>query len=141
MLLATAACNFSTSELQKAVRECGVLCILTCKCASRHIGVPFFDIGTSKTGTVWFFRIFTWTTALQKVLRHRHFFNIFTRKCISRNSGVQFFDIGPSKSAPTPSFFSTFSLENAFLATAACNFSTSDLQKVLRHRQFLSGFT
>ena len=42
VLRATAACHFSTSELQKWLREWGVLCILTCKCASRHSGVPFF---------------------------------------------------------------------------------------------------
>ena len=37
--------------------------------------------------------------------------------------------------------FCTFSLENVLLATAACNFSTSELQKVLRDRQFFSIFT
>ena len=42
VLLATAACDFSTSELQKVVRACGVLYILTCKCASRYSGVQFF---------------------------------------------------------------------------------------------------
>ena len=42
VLRATAACHFLTSELPKWLRECGVLCILTCKCASRHSGVPFF---------------------------------------------------------------------------------------------------
>ena len=42
VLRATAACHFSTSELQKVVRDCGVLRILTCKCAFRHSGVPFF---------------------------------------------------------------------------------------------------
>ena len=41
-LLATAACNFSTSQLQKAVRPWGVLYILTSKCASRYSGVEFF---------------------------------------------------------------------------------------------------
>ena len=50
VLLATAACNFWTSELQKVVRPCGVLYILTWKCASRHSGVQFFDIRTSKSG-------------------------------------------------------------------------------------------
>ena len=39
---ATAACHFWTSELQKLVRACGVLCVLTWKCASGHSGVPFF---------------------------------------------------------------------------------------------------
>ena len=48
VLRATAACHFRTSELQKWVRDCGVLYILTWKCASRHSRVPFFNIGTSK---------------------------------------------------------------------------------------------
>ena len=47
---ATTACTFSTSQLPKVVRTPGVLCILTCKCASRHNGVHFFDISTSKSG-------------------------------------------------------------------------------------------
>ena len=42
VLRATAACHFSTSELPKWLRECGVLCILTWTCASRHSRVPFF---------------------------------------------------------------------------------------------------
>ena len=50
VLFATAACNFSTSELQKVVQTCGVLYILTYKCAFRHSGVQFFDIRTSKSG-------------------------------------------------------------------------------------------
>ena len=41
VLLATAACNFSTSELQKVLRECCVLYILTSKCACRHSDVQF----------------------------------------------------------------------------------------------------
>ncbi len=40
--LATAACNFSTSQLQKVVRTWHVLYILTSKCASRYCGVQFF---------------------------------------------------------------------------------------------------
>ena len=50
VLLATAACNFSTSQLQKVVRTCSVLYILTWKCASRHSGVQFLHISTSKSG-------------------------------------------------------------------------------------------
>ncbi len=42
VLRATAAWHFGTSELAKWLRQCGVLCILTCKCAWRHSGVPFF---------------------------------------------------------------------------------------------------
>ena len=50
VLRATTARTFSTSQLPKVVREWCVLCILTSKCASRHNGVHFFDIATSKSG-------------------------------------------------------------------------------------------
>ena len=50
VLRATTACTFSTSQLPKVVRRWGVLYILTSKCASRHNGVHFFDIATSKSG-------------------------------------------------------------------------------------------
>ena len=50
VLRATTACTFSTSQLPKVARTCGVLYILTSKCASRHNGVHFFDIATSKSG-------------------------------------------------------------------------------------------
>ena len=50
MLRATAACTFSTSQLPKVARTCGAFNVLTWKCASRHNGVHFFDISTSKSG-------------------------------------------------------------------------------------------
>ena len=43
VLLATAACNFSTSELQKVLWKCHFFCILTSKCTSRHSGVQFLS--------------------------------------------------------------------------------------------------
>ena len=92
VLLATAACNFSTSQLQKVVRSWRVLYIFTWKCASRHSGVPFFQ--------------------------HLNF------KKWSENV-----------------VFCTFSLENVLLATAACHFSTSQLQKVVRSWRVLYIFT
>ena len=49
VLRATTACTFSTSQLPKVVRQWCVLYILTWKCASRHNGVHFFDIATSKS--------------------------------------------------------------------------------------------
>ena len=73
MLRATTACTFSTSQLPKVVRTWCVLYILTWKCASRHNGVHFFDISTSKSGpNLVCFYILTW-------------------KCASRHNGVQFF--------------------------------------------------
>ena len=50
VLRATTACTFSISQLPKVVRSWCVLYILTWKCASRHNGMHFFDISTSKSG-------------------------------------------------------------------------------------------
>ena len=43
VLRATAAWHFGTSELPKWLRDRGVLCILTCKCASRHSSACHFS--------------------------------------------------------------------------------------------------
>ena len=50
VLRTTTACTFSTSQLPKVVRTPSALYILTWKCASRHNGVHFFNILTSKSG-------------------------------------------------------------------------------------------
>ena len=50
MLRATTACTFSTSQVPKVVQTPSVFNILTWKCASRHNGVHFFNISTSKSG-------------------------------------------------------------------------------------------
>ena len=129
VLLAAVACNFSTSELQKVVWACQFFSIFTWKCASRHSGVQFFNIWTSKSG-----------------LNMSVFFSIFTWKCASRHSGVQFFNpnltcfvhfhlkmcFSPQrrvifqhlnfKKWSGADVFCTFSLQNVLLATAACNF-------------------
>ena len=42
----------TTSERPKVARTCGALYILTSKCASRHNGVRFLDISTSKSPNV-----------------------------------------------------------------------------------------
>ena len=70
VLRATTACTFSTSQLPKVVRPWCVLYILTWKCASRHNGVHFFDIATSKSGpnhgvfcTFWLGNVLRATTA------------------------------------------------------------------------------
>ena len=51
VLRTTMACTFSTLQLRKVLRTCGVLYILTSKCVSRHNGVHFFDISTSKSAS------------------------------------------------------------------------------------------
>ena len=50
VLRATTACTFSTSQLPKVVRTWCAFSFFTCRCASRHNCVHFFDISTSKSG-------------------------------------------------------------------------------------------
>ena len=104
VLFATAACNFSTSELQKVVQTCGVLYILTFKCAFRHSGVQFFDIWTDKSAPkpscfVHFDFQMRFSPQRRAIFRHLN-----RQKC---SEAVM---------------FCTFWLSNVLFATAACNF-------------------
>ena len=63
-------CNFQKCS------EHGVFWILTWKCASRHTGVSFFHISTSKSGPV---------------VRSWRVLYVLTSKCASRHNSVQFF--------------------------------------------------
>ena len=106
MLRATTACTFSTSQLPKVVRGWCVLYIFTWKCASRHNGVHFFDISTSKSGP----RLVCFV--------HFHLEMCFApqRRALFRHLNFQkWSDIG---------VFCTFSLGNVLRATTACTFSS-----------------
>ena len=123
VLRATAACHFWTSELPKWLRECGVFNILTWKCASRHSCVPFLNIGTSKMAPrMWCFEHFDLQMCFapqpRAIFEHRNFQN--------GSANVVFW---------------AFWLANVLRATAACHFWTSEVQKVLRHRQFFLAFS
>ena len=106
VLRATTACTFSTSQLPRVVRTWCVLCILTCKCDSRHNGVHFFDIATSKSGPglvcfVHFDLQMCFAPQRRALFRHRNF---------QKWSGAE--------------VFCTFWLANVLRATTACNFSS-----------------
>ena len=77
------------------------------------------------------------TSQLPKVVRDRQFFTLLTWKCASRHNCVHFFDISTSKSGPKLRCFVHFD----FRATTACTFSTSQLPKVVRDRQFFTLLT
>ena len=96
LLRATTARTFSTSQLPKVARTWCVLYILTWKCASRHNGVHFLDISTSKSGprTVCFVH--------------------FHSKRVSRHNGTHFFDISTAKSGLHLVCFVHFDLETRF---------------------------
>ena len=104
MLRATTACTFSTSELPKVVRHWRVLYIFTSKCASRHNGVLFFNISTSKSGPivvcfVHFDLEICFAPQRRALFRHRNF-----------------------QKWSAPLVLCTFSLGNVLRATTACTF-------------------
>ena len=122
------------------------LYIFTWKCASRHNGVHFFDISTSKSGPtmvcfVHFHLEMCFAPQRRALFPHLNFQKwsdngvflcILTWKCASRHNGVHFFHISTSKSGPSMVCFCTFSLGNVLRATTACTFSTSQLPKAVR---------
>ena len=114
VLPATTACTFSTSQLPKVVRSCGALFILTLKCASRHNGVYFFDIATSKSGS--------------KLVCFVHF-DLEMRFPPQRRALFQHLNF---QKWSEHGVFCTFSLGSVLPATTACTFSTSQLPKVVR---------
>ena len=78
---------------------------------------------------------------VSKVLRNWRVLYIFTSKCGFRHNAVQFFRHLNCKKRSHHEVFWAFSLPNVLLATAACNFSTSELQKMLRNWRVLYTFT
>ena len=101
VLLATAVCNFSTSQLQKVLRSWQFFSMFT---ASRHSGVQFFNISTSKSGLN------------MQCFAH---FDLEMRFSPQRRAIFQHLNF---KKWSEHVVFCTFSLENVLLATAACNF-------------------
>ena len=106
VLRATTACTFSTSQLPKVVRQWCVLYILTWKCASRHNGVHFFDISTSKSGP-----------------RLVCFVHFGLEMCFAPQRRALFRHLNFQKWREHVVFCS-FSLRNVLRATTACNFSS-----------------
>ena len=105
---------FRHLNLQKWSEHGSVLYIFTSKCASRHNGVHFFDISTSKSGPT------------MVCFVHFDFEMCFApqRRALFRHLNLQKWS--------EHGVFCTFSLRNVLRATTACTFSTSQLPKVLR---------
>ena len=103
-----------TSEPPKVERTCGALYILTSRCASRHNGVHFFNISTSKSGPY------------MVCFVHFDFEMCFApqRRALFRHLNLQKWS--------GPGVFCTFWLQNVLRAATACTFSTSQLPKVVR---------
>ena len=87
------------------LQNAGVLYILTCKCASRHSGVRFFDIWTSKSGPY--------------PLVFSHF---DLQMCFAPQRRAIFPDRNFKNGSDTEVFWA-FWLTNVLRATAVCHFS------------------
>ena len=114
----------TTSERPKVPRTHQFSALLTWKCASRHNGVHFFNISTSKSGPKMV--CFVLGNVLCATTVHT-FFDIATSKsgpnmvccvrtwkCASRHNGVHFFDLSTFKSGPRMVCFARFDLEMCF---------------------------
>ena len=114
VLFATVPGNFSTVERQKMLRGLQFFNILTVKCAFRHSGMQFCDISTDKSGP-----------------NMRCFVHFDFQMCFSPQRRPIFRHLNFQKWSE-PTVFCTYWLSNVFFATAACNFPTSELPKVVR---------
>ena len=110
-------------ELQKLVRDPGVLTILTSKSFSRRRGANFVDFNFPK-------------------LRTSQFLPILTSKSFSRAGVVQI--LAASTSVPTPSVFNDFDFQIVLARRRGANFADFNFQKypkVFPHPQFLTILT
>ena len=110
-----------TLQGPRVAQTCGVLYILTWKCASRHNGVHFFDISTSRRFNV------------QKWREHVVFCTFLTSKCASCHNSVHFLNISTSKSAPRLRCFVHFDLEMCFAPQRRALFQHLNFQKCSEH--------
>ena len=115
--------NFTTVERQKMLRAGQFFNILTFKSAFRHSVRQFFHSRTSKNA------------ASTTVFEHFDF-----QMCISPQWRTIFQHLNFQKWSRIVSFL-TFSLSNVHFATAASNFSASELPKVVPDPQFFVIFT
>ena len=94
------------SERPRVVRTWCVLCILTLKCSSRHNGVQFFDISTSRSGP-----------------NMRCFVHFDLEMCFAPQRSALFRHLNFQKCSKCAVFLA-FSLANVLRATTVCNFSS-----------------
>ena len=105
---------FRHLNFQKVVWDRGFLTLLTCKCASRHNGVHFFNISTSKSGP--------------KLACFVHF---DLEMCFAPQRRALFRHLNFQKRSKRQVLL-PFLLTKVLRATTACTFLTSQLPRVVR---------
>ena len=79
-LHATTACNFSSSQLPKVVRQCCVLYILASTYASRHNDVHFFNISSSKSALTLVCVLYVFTSKRASSHKRRAIVHLLSRQ-------------------------------------------------------------
>ena len=134
---------FSTSQLPKVLRGWCAFCTLIWKCASRHNGMHFFDMSTSKSGLrmvcfVHFDFEMCFAPQRRALFRHLNFqkrsqaevlCTFWLGKFASRHNGVHFFDMSISKSGLRMVWSVHFDLEMCFAPQRRALFRHLNFQK------------
>jgi hypothetical protein len=137
-------------ERATVARTCSVFTIVTSKCHSRHSGVQFLKISTSKSAPkLVFFSHFDFDMCFAPqpcaLFQHVNFrkcsepkvsYNILTSTRAWRDSSVHFFDISTSKSAPRMRWFEHFDFQICFAPQRLAIFHLTSAQMGLRTRRF-----
>ena len=136
VLRAKTACTFSTSQLPKVLRHWGVLYILTLQRASRHNGVHFLNIWTSKSSPdlvcfVHFDFEMCFAPHRRALFQHLNFqkcsepvsfYTFDFEMCFAPQRRALFRQLNIQKCSEREVFFKTCSLANVLRATTTCNF-------------------
>ena len=155
VLLATAACNFSTSELQKMLQNTGFFLHFDLQmCFSPQRRAIFAHRNFKNCSetlsflTFWLLNMLLATAArkfctweLERCSDTVSFLASWLQAALLARAAYNFSTSQSTKRVSDLTFFVHFHFKNVLLATTACNFSTSVLQKVLRHRLFFNIFT
>ena len=128
----------SRSEPPKVVRTLGAFNILTSKCASRHNGVHYIDISTSKSAPdlvcfVHFDFEMCFAPQRRALFRHRSmcFAHFYFEMCFAPHQRALLRHLN-FQNRFEPEVFLVFSLASVLCATTVWTFSTSQLQKLVR---------
>ena len=122
------------------LQNAGVFNILTCKCASRHSGVQFFDIKPPKSGPYpsvfpHFDLKMCFAPQPRAILEHRNFQN-GSRTEVFCTVWLENVLRATAKNGSDNEVFCAFWLANVLRATAACHFSPVCQNSYLRTRRF-----
>ena len=133
---ATAACIFSTCELQKVLPDPQFFNIFTCKCTFRQLIDYIWRVCILFLLTFVLVACNFGAADVRKVVRNCRVLYIFTSKCTFRHSGVPFCNIRTYKSGPDTLCFVYFHFRTCLSPHVRAFFQHQNLQKWSGHVMF-----